>query len=121
MTGGRVVVLGPTGRNFAAGMSGGVAFVLDRTGAFVTQVNGEMVDVESPTGTDLVWLRDRIELHADETGSTVARALLDDWTAAAPRFVKIMPRDYRRVLEATESARLSGRSVDEAVMEAAHG
>ncbi len=121
MTGGRVVVLGPTGRNFGAGMSGGIAFVLDRTGSFATQVNGDMVDLEPPTETDLVWLRDRIELHADETASVVARAVLDDWTASVPRFVKVMPRDYRRVLEATEQALAEGRSVDEAVMEAAHG
>ena len=121
MTGGRVVVLGPTGRNFGAGMSGGVAFVYDPHGQLSRVYNHEMVDLEPLGHDDRVWLRDRIMLHEHETGSTVAARLLADWTAASEQFVTVMPRDYRRVLEATERAVAEGRSVEEAVMEASHG
>jgi glutamate synthase (NADPH/NADH) large chain len=121
MTGGRVVVLGPTGRNFGAGMSGGIAYVYDVADELRRQVNPEMVDLEELTPDDRTWLKDRILLHLDETGSAVAAALLADWMSSAERFTKVMPRDYRRVLEATERAAAEGRSVDEAVMEASHG
>ena len=121
MTGGRVVVLGPTGRNFGAGMSGGVAFVYDPADVFAGLVNPDMVDLESLTADDRLWLKDRITLHRDETGSEVARRILSDWSAATEVFVKVMPRDYRRVLEATERAVAEGRSVEEAVMAASHG
>ncbi len=121
MTGGKVVVLGPTGRNFGAGMSGGVAYVYDPDGRLAGTYNAEMVDLEPLSGDDRTWLRERVALHRDETGSAVAERLLGEWRAAAERFVTVMPRDYRRVLEATERAIAEGRSVDEAVMEAAHG
>jgi len=121
MTGGRVVVLGPTGRNFGAGMSGGIAFVYDLSDELRRQVNPEMVDLETLTVDDRTWLKDRILMHHDETGSAVAGAILADWIASADRFVKVMPRDYRRVLEATERAAAEGRSVEEAVMEVSHG
>ncbi len=121
MTGGRVVVLGPTGRNFGAGMSGGVAFVHDPDGRFATLVNGEMVELEPLSAEDRTWVRDRIMRHQEETGSTVAGRLLADWTPSAELFVKVMPRDYKRVLEATERAVAEGRSVDEAIMEASRG
>ena len=121
MTGGRVVVLGPTGRNFAAGMSGGMAFVYDPHGLLVGSYNRELVDLEPLSADDRVWLRDRITMHRDETGSEVARAVLADWISASEQFVTVMPKDYRRVLEATEKAVAEGRSVEEAVMEASHG
>jgi glutamate synthase (NADPH) large chain len=121
MTGGRVVVLGPTGRNFAAGMSGGMAFVYDPHRLLVGSYNRELVDLEPLSADDRVWLKDRITMHRDETGSEVARAILADWTSASEQFVTVMPQDYRRVLEATERAVAEGRSVEEAVMEASHG
>jgi glutamate synthase (NADPH/NADH) large chain len=122
MTGGRVVVLGPTGRNFGAGMSGGIAYVYDPHGKLSRMVNSKMVDSLEPLGhDDHLWLRDRIHLHEQETGSEVAARLLADWTAEAEQFVRVMPRDYRRVLEATERAVAEGRSVDDAVMEVSRG
>jgi glutamate synthase (NADPH/NADH) large chain len=121
MTGGRVVVLGPTGRNFGAGMSGGVAFIYDVDDELGRQYNPEMVDLEPLSADDRVWLRDRIMMHREETDSAVAAAILSDWVSRSEQFVKVMPKDYRRVLEATEAAIAAGRSVDEAVMEASHG
>jgi glutamate synthase (NADPH/NADH) large chain len=118
MTGGRAVVLGPTGRNLAAGMSGGVAYVLDLD---PEQVNPEMVDLQRPTADDLRWLREAVTRHQELTGSTVAASLLGDWTRRASGFTKIMPRDYQRVLEAERIARAQGRDVDEAIMEATRG
>ncbi len=121
MTGGRVVVLGPTGRNFAAGMSGGMAFVYDPHGRLSGAYNREYVDLEPLSSEDRVWLKDRIAMHHEETGSEVAARLLADWISASEQFVTVMPQDYRRVLEATELAVAEGRSVEEAVMEASHG
>ena len=121
MTGGRVVVLGPTGRNFGAGMSGGVAFVYDTSDELGRQYNPDMVDLEPVSADDRTWLKDRITMHVGETGSEVARAILADWMSNSEQFVKVMPRDYRRVLEATEKAVAEGRSIDEAVMEVSRG
>ncbi|MDE3085170.1 MAG: glutamate synthase large subunit, partial [Acidobacteriota bacterium] len=121
MTGGRVVVLGPTGRNFGAGMSGGVAFVHDPHRRFGPLVNPEMVDLEPLDEEDRHWLLDVVERHGAETGSAVAAGLLGSWGTAVGDFVKVMPRDYRRVLEATRRAVDAGTSVDEAVMAASHG
>jgi glutamate synthase (NADPH/NADH) large chain len=121
MTGGRVVVLGRTGRNFGAGMSGGVAFVHDPTGAFPSLVNREMVDLEELSAEDRSWLVDRVKRHHEETDSPVAAGLLGDWAEQVDRFVKVMPKDYKAVLAATEAAFKEGRDVTEAVMEAAHG
>ncbi|XVQ88930.1 glutamate synthase large subunit [Microbispora siamensis] len=118
MTGGRAVVLGPTGRNFAAGMSGGVAYVLDLR---PERVNREMVELEALDDDDAEFLREIVEKHFAETGSTVAKALLADWDAALGRFGKIMPTDYKRVLRARAAAEAEGRDIDEAVMAAAHG
>ncbi|PYR80148.1 MAG: glutamate synthase large subunit [Acidobacteria bacterium] len=105
MTGGRVVVLGRTGRNFAAGMSGGIAFVLDEAHDFARRCNHELVDLEP---VDLVGdeavVRDLLERHAAQTASVVAAALLADWPRAAMRFVKVMPRDYKRALMAERAA-----------------
>jgi len=98
MTGGRVVVLGPTGRNFAAGMSGGIAYVYDEHNGFAGCCNTELVDVERLSEHDEAELKDLIAEHAERTGSPVAQRMLDDWDAAMRRFVKVMPRDYKRAL-----------------------
>jgi glutamate synthase domain-containing protein 3 len=99
MTGGRVVVLGPTGRNFAAGMSGGLAFVLDEHGSLRAKVNAAMLDqLEELTESDAVELRALVEEHERRTGSPVARRVLAEWDAVLPRFVKVFPTDYKRVL-----------------------
>jgi glutamate synthase (NADPH/NADH) large chain/glutamate synthase (ferredoxin) len=99
MTGGRVVVLGPTGRNFAAGMSGGEAFVLDENGVFAGLCNQEMVDLERVTAEeDEIDLRMLLEAHREYTGSANAARVLDNWSEMLPKFVKVMPRDYKRVL-----------------------
>ncbi len=119
MTGGRVVVLGRTGRNFAAGMSGGIAYVYDPERTFGQRVNPDMVDVEPLNGEDSFLVRSLVERHGVETDSAVAARLLEHWDIEQREFVKVMPRDYRRILEATRLAEAEGRSVDEAVMEAA--
>ena len=98
MTGGRVVVLGPTGRNFAAGMSGGVAYVLDEEGAFPERCNTQIVDLDEPASEDFVELRALVEEHAERTGSPVAAGVLRDWDALTGAWVKVMPRDYKRAL-----------------------
>ncbi|QYN16989.1 glutamate synthase large subunit [Amycolatopsis sp. DSM 110486] len=118
MTGGRAVVLGPTGRNLAAGMSGGTAYVLDLDRA---KVNGDMVDLSVPGSEGLAWLKQIVQQHHDLTRSAVAASLLGDWTRRSAAFTKVMPRDYQRVLDAAKAARADGRDVDEAIMEAARG
>ena len=118
MTGGRVVILGPTGRNFAAGMSGGIAYVLDLMPA---RLNREMVDADPLDESDAEFLHEVVSRHRAETGSAVAARLLADWDAAAGRFTKVMPQDYKRVLAAASAAEREGRDVNEAVMAAAHG
>ena len=105
MTGGAVVVLGPTGRNFAAGMSGGVAYVFDKDQTFRTRLNPEMVELEPLVDeSDLYLVYGLIEDHVRLTGSAVGRRLLDNWELMVPRFVKVMPVDYRRVLQARRAA-----------------
>jgi glutamate synthase domain-containing protein 3 len=121
MTGGRVVVLGTTGRNFGAGMSGGIAFVYDEDGSFPTRVNLEMVDLELIDDDDLRWLRDRVERHLAETSSAVAQRVLDNWDITANRFVKVIPKDYKRVLAAERRAAAEGTDPIAAVMAAAQG
>ncbi len=118
MTGGRVVILGPTGRNLAAGMSGGTAYVWNLN---PLRVNGDLVDVEEVPEADEPWLRETVRRHLLETGSTVAEELLANWDRRIGEFRRIMPRDYRRVLEATMRAERDGRDVAEAIMEAARG
>jgi len=127
MTGGRVIVLGATGRNFAAGMSGGIAYLYDperkleggegRPG----NLNAELVDVEALDVEDLRFVSDLVREHFEETDSPVAKAILDDWENAQQDFVKVMPRDFKRVLLAIEAAQTSGRDMNEAIMEAARG
>ena len=122
MTGGRVVILGKTGRNFAAGMSGGVAYVLDEAGDFARRCNMEMVDVEPLQAPDDVEeVKDLIKKHIEYTGSARARDILDAWDENQPRFAKVMPRDYKRALTAIEEAKEKGIPWEEAVMEGAHG
>jgi glutamate synthase (NADPH/NADH) large chain len=99
MTGGRVVVIGPTGRNFAAGMSGGIAYVYDDSGQFAKLCNQDMISLERPTTPDdLATLKRLLENHAKLTGSPVAKGILDDWDQELRYFVKVMPNDYKRVL-----------------------
>ncbi|MCL4421715.1 MAG: glutamate synthase large subunit [Actinobacteria bacterium] len=121
MTGGRAVVLGATGRNFGAGMSGGIAYVLDPDRSFASQVNQEMVALEVLTAQDIEWLEAVVSRHGELTGSAVATRLLKSWRSASALFTKVMPRDYRRVMEATARARAEGTPVEVAVMAAAHG
>ena len=121
MTGGRVVVLGPTGRNFGAGMSGGIAYVYDADGRFRRLVNHEMVDLDPLDDDDREWLRAIVRKHQAETGSAVAMGLLERWHNSVRDFVKVMPKDYKRVLEAAAIAEERGEPVLEAIMAAAHG
>ncbi len=118
MTGGTVVVLGKTGRNFAAGMSGGRAFVLDINPA---NVNGEMVDILILTEADKRALHQILSRYSAESGSTVAAQLLNEWQESAERFSLVMPRDYARVLAAMERAEKEGLPRETYVMEATHG
>jgi glutamate synthase (NADPH/NADH) large chain len=118
MTGGSVVILGTTGRNFAAGMSGGKAFVLDLR---EERVNPEMVDLDPLDEQDRDFLHDQVRRHHEETDSTVAAELLANWDAALRRFTKVMPKDFKRVLSAQADAERDGRDVNEAIMEASHG
>ncbi|TNC23945.1 glutamate synthase large subunit [Amycolatopsis alkalitolerans] len=118
MTGGRAVVLGPTGRNLAAGMSGGIGYVLDLDHA---RVNDELVDLLPLEPEDLTWLKRIVTRHHELTRSPVAASLLGDWPRRSASFTKVMPRDYARVLEAMKAAKATGRDVDEAVMEVANG
>ena len=121
MTGGIAVVLGSTGRNFGAGMSGGVAYVLDPDGDFHHRLNTEMVAIEPLTDEDRERLQQLVAAHREETGSTVAERLLDDWDVSLKQFTKVMPTDYRRVLDAQRRADELGLDPVEAIMEAAHG
>ena len=106
MTGGIVVVLGRTGRNFAAGMSGGIAYVFDRDGEFPRRCNREMVELESLVDESDIWMvHDMVEQHARFTGSALGRRILDNWELMVPRFVKVMPVEYKRVLQARRAAR----------------
>ncbi|HYJ77951.1 MAG TPA: glutamate synthase-related protein, partial [Actinomycetes bacterium] len=123
MTGGTVVILGPVGRNLAAGMSGGTTYVLDLREA---RVNTEMVDLEALDPEDVDLVHHLVQKHTDETGSAVGRALLADWAQAAGRFTKVMPRDYKFVLTARAAALEAGFEEDsqetlDAIMEASRG
>ncbi|MGO9956394.1 MAG: glutamate synthase large subunit, partial [Solirubrobacteraceae bacterium] len=110
MTGGRVVVLGPTGRNFAAGMSGGIAYVWDKKRGLQSRCNLELVDLEPLTEADEAEVKALISEHAQRTGSLVARNALASWDRTSERFVKVMPRDYKRVLE-----QRAGKDLEQAV------
>ncbi len=119
MTGGRVAVLGATGRNFAAGMSGGIAYVLDIDGEFRLNCNTEMADVLAlEAEADVEELRGMVERHLRYTGSPRAAQVLDGWAEMIPRFVKIYPRDYRRMHEAVARVQQEGLTGEAAVMAA---
>ena len=122
MTGGVVVVLGQTGRNFAAGMSGGVAYVLQDAETFDINCNQDMVALESvDDADDVAELKGLLEQHLQYTESTVAKNILANWSDYQSQFIKVMPTDYKRVLEAIRVAEVNGTSVDDAVMEASNG
>jgi glutamate synthase (ferredoxin) len=119
MTGGRVVILGKTGRNFAAGMSGGVAYILDEAGDFATRCNMELVGLEKLVDADeieLVWKL--IQRHQAYTKSERAAKILADWNSYVPKFVKVMPQDYKRVLMSLKKVQSQGLSGDDAIMAA---
>ena len=123
MTGGTVLVLGPIGRNFAAGMSGGVAYVLDLP---TERVNGDLVDVLPLRPQDCANVQSLLALHRDETGSPVAEALLANWDTAQARFSLVLPRDYQRVLDIRAAAESEGLDLDgdqvwDKIMEASRG
>ncbi|MCZ6554758.1 MAG: glutamate synthase-related protein, partial [Candidatus Dadabacteria bacterium] len=118
MTGGRVVVLGSTGRNFAAGMSGGVAYVLDNEGDFSIRCNKDMVDLEPLNAEDGEEVKEMIKRHVEYTRSDVGRKVLANWGSIVHKFVKVMPKDYKRMLEALERVQGEGLSGDEALMAA---
>ena len=115
MTGGVVAILGQTGRNFAAGMSGGIAYVLDEQGDFASRCNTEMVGLEQLDEADGAVLKAMIEKHAECTGSSRASIILINWERYQSRFVKVMPMDYKRVLQALERAKAAGLSGDDAL------
>jgi glutamate synthase (ferredoxin) len=119
MTGGKVVILGTTGRNFAAGMSGGEAYILDEAGDFANRCNKSMVDLEPVTDEDDIdALRGLIQKHADITLSQKANKILADWKGYLPKFVKVMPRDYKRMLQAIAKAESEGLTGEAALIAA---
>jgi glutamate synthase (NADPH) large chain len=119
MTGGRIVVLGTAGRNFGAGMSGGIGYVLDESGDFAKRVNAQMVGLEKlENPAEIEEVRTLIQNHLDYTKSTRAKAILDDWKTYLPKFVKVMPKDYKRMLACIERAKDQGLTGDEAIMAA---
>ncbi len=124
MTGGKVVILGQTGRNFAAGMSGGVAYVYDPDGVLPDNLNGDMVDLDALDDADVDWLHGMITAHVDATESAVGQHILADWSVESQKFGKVMPRDYKKVLVAIADAERRGadkNEVTEAIMAAARG
>ncbi|MCS3788002.1 glutamate synthase (NADPH/NADH) large chain [Tsukamurella ocularis] len=121
MTGGRVVVLGDTGRNFGAGMSGGVAYVYNADGQFERDLNTELVELESLDEADIDFVHGAVTNHYRYTDSAVAERILANWPRERQLFAKVMPRDYKRVLTAIKRAEIDGRNIDDAVMEAARG
>jgi glutamate synthase (NADPH/NADH) large chain len=111
MTGGRVVVLGKTGKNFAAGMSGGIAYVYDDDNGFEKLCNKEMVDLDPLSEEDFDELKGMIEKHLELTGSEPAKNILEEWATASPHFVKVMPRDFKSVLIKLEAKQAAGEQV----------
>ncbi|HWF99539.1 MAG TPA: glutamate synthase large subunit, partial [Steroidobacteraceae bacterium] len=117
MTGGRVVVLGPAGRNFGAGMSGGIAYVLDEAGEFPSRINTQMVGVERlEDPEEIARVRAMIERHRDLTGSERARYVLESWDRLVPRFVAVVPKDFKRAVASLKRAHEQGLTGDEAIM-----
>ena len=119
MTGGNVVVLGRAGRNFGAGMSGGIGYVLDETGDFAKRVNGQMVGIEKlEEPKEIATVRAMIQKHLDYTKSVRAKKILENWANFVPKFVKVMPKDYKRMLACIDRAQAQGLTGDEAIMAA---
>ena len=119
MTGGRVVVLGKTGRNFGAGMSGGIAYILDEDGDFAIHLNDEMADMGPVEEAEsIAELKEMVERHVAHTKSGLGQRVLDEWDVMLPKFVKVMPRDYRKMLEAFKRVEERGLSGDEAELTA---
>ena len=119
MTGGRVIILGKTGRNFAAGMSGGIAYVLDEAGDFASRVNMQMVELEKLSDTDEIeeiWKL--IQRHQTYTKSERAAKILADWEDMINRFVKVIPKDYKRMLKSLKEAKEQGLSGEDAIQAA---
>ncbi len=116
MTGGCVVVLGSTGRNFAAGMSGGIAYVFDEDGTFSDHCNLETVDLETVSAGELQDVKQMVQRHETYTQSTRARQILALWDDVSRKFVKVMPKDFRRMLDAIQQAEQEGLVGDEAIM-----
>ena len=113
-----MVILGATGRNFAAGMSGGTAYVLNELGDFADRCNTQMVALEQLGDDDKAILKGMIEKHEEYTGSARATMILINWKSYEDRFIKVMPMDYKRVLQALDRARAAGLSGDEAMIAA---
>ncbi len=117
MTGGRVVVLGETGKNFAAGMSGGIAYVLDSDGTFAQRCNKEMVQLETlQDGEEIQELKAMIKNHVDYTHSSLGETVLQQWDKTVNQFVRVIPMDYQRMLEAVERMKKEGMTEAEAIM-----
>jgi glutamate synthase domain-containing protein 3 len=112
MTGGRVAILGKTGRNFAAGMSGGIVFIFDEDGTFPQHCNPGTVDLKPMNKRSIADLRYMLERHVEYTGSTVAKRILDDWEESIAKFVRVMPRDYARVLRELEKKQTAEQPVE---------
>jgi glutamate synthase (NADPH/NADH) large chain len=119
MTGGRVVVLGKTGRNFAAGMSGGIAYVIDWDGKFVNRCNFEMVGLESlEDEAEIAEIHGLISKHVEFTNSDLGRRVLSDWNSIIKKFVKIIPKDYKRMMEQIAKVQAQGLSGEQALLAA---
>jgi glutamate synthase (ferredoxin) len=118
MTGGRVVILGSTGRNFAAGMSGGIAYVFDVKEDFESNCNKEMVSLEGIGDEDQNILKDMIEKHLEYTNSVVAKNILSVWSESIKKFKKVVPNDYKRMIAHIKAAEQKGLGGEEALMSA---
>jgi glutamate synthase (NADPH/NADH) large chain len=120
MTGGQVVILGEVGKNFGAGMSGGIAYVLvDNKDQFIAQCNREMIEFESLVDEkEIRSLEDMIQKHFDYTGSKKAERILDNWEEVISKFVKVIPKDYKRMMERIEEQMQAGLTAEDAVMSA---
>jgi glutamate synthase (NADPH/NADH) large chain len=116
MTGGTVIILGTTGRNFGAGMSGGLAYVFDEDALFEARCNKEMVALETMTAADAESVRALLEEHVRRTGSRKATELLDSWQAVLPKFVKVVPSEYRRALEAASAPATNGADATDGIV-----
>jgi glutamate synthase (ferredoxin) len=119
MTGGRVIVLGKTGRNFAAGMSGGIAYVFDERGELPVRCNADMVSLHELSEPDEIdYVKTMLQRHLDATQSLYAQRILANWEESLSKFVRVMPKDYERMLKLVKEVESSGLSGEEALMAA---